>query len=291
VKCLLVAAILLADAAYCAVPDAKSLIAESIDAYEHDWRAGMCLAYTQTDTIESENGRNVEVSEIGPLAGPPYERLIRRNGQPLTAAEQRKSDEKYEDALKHRTSESPAERQARIKKYADQRAFLRDVPKAFEFSLLGEDPVNGRPAWVVALKPLFDFVPETPHGEMLKHIAGKLWIDKETVHWVKAEVYVLDPISIGWKLGRIGSGTEISLDMERVMDDVWMPKQIAIYGRASVLVAHRKDRKEQIIFAGYHSEGAQSLTAVGESIRSTESDSPPFEPAPISCKLDKSPQQ
>lgn len=242
----------------CAQPDPKALMIKSIGNYDRDWRAGMHFGYSQTDVTLSDGTKVVEGSEVVPLEGTPYERLITKNGKPLSAEDQRKEDAKYEKTLKQRQNESPAERAARIKKYEDERSFLKDLPNAYEFKLLGEDTVDGRPAWILGLTPLPDFVPTTPHGSMLKHITGKLWIDKQTTQWAKAEAHVIDTISIGWILARIGPGAEITLAMTPVTDSIWMPKQICINGSAKVLMVHNKNLNEQLTFGGYHADAAYS---------------------------------
>ena len=55
----------------------KDLVRQSIVNYEHDWQAaGMNWASTETDMKESEGRKEVDVSEVIPLAGTPYDRLI-----------------------------------------------------------------------------------------------------------------------------------------------------------------------------------------------------------------------
>ncbi|MGD1070127.1 MAG: hypothetical protein ABSB15_08300 [Bryobacteraceae bacterium] len=241
-----------------AQPDSKALLSESIHNYELDWRAGMLWGYTQTDVTRADGTDEVDVSEVVPLEGTPYERLIRKDGRPLTAEERRKEDRKFEKASRERKKESPEERAARIEKYESQRSFLKDLPSAYDVSPMGDGMVDGRPAWILGVTPRADFVPTTPHGGMLKHIEGKLWIDKQDVQWAKAEAHVIDPISIGWILARIGEGAQIKLDMARVVDGLWMPERIDIDGTARVLMVHNKVLDEHVTFSGYHPHSAAS---------------------------------
>lgn len=218
----------------------------------------MLWGYTQTEVTRADGTDEVDVSEVVPLEGTPYERLIRKDGQPLTAGERSKEDRKFEKAARERKKESPEERAARIEKYESERSFLKDLPNAYNFAPMGEEIVDGRPAWILAVTPRTDFVPTTPHGGMLKHIKGRLWIDKQDVQWAKAEAHVIDPISIGWILARIGEGAQIGLDMERVVDGLWMPKRIDIDGTARVLMVRNKVLDEHLTFSGYHPHSAAS---------------------------------
>jgi len=185
----------------------------------------------------------------------------------LTPEEKRKEDEKYDRELRKRQSESRSERTARIRKYEKERSFLADLPNAYNFRLLGDELVNGRPAWVVALTPRPGFVPTTQHGNLLRHIEGKLWIDKKDLQWAKAEADVIDTVSIGLILARIGPDAHITLSFERISDALWLPKDINIKGAARVLLVHTKDLNEHLTFADYHYRGGQSTEEVASSTR------------------------
>ena len=219
----------------------------------------MNWASTQTDITKSDGTKEVEVSEVIPLDGTPYERLIRKNGHPLTPAEQRKEDRKYERALRQREEETPAEREARIRKYDEQRAFVSDIPNAYDFRLLGEEMVDGRPSWVIGMTPRANFTPTAPHGSMLEHIEGKLWIDEEDIQWAKAEAHVIDTIGIGWILARIERGTRFTLEQTRIESGLWMPRRIAIAGAARVMIFHSKSLSEELTWSGYRRADSVSV--------------------------------
>lgn len=245
-----------------AEPDPREIVRHSIDNYLRDWRASRdAFTYTQKDITESDGKKTVEVSEIMPLNGTPYERLISKDGQALSADEQRKEDRKYERTLHQRQKETEAERQERIRKYERERDFVKDIPEAYDFKLLGEENVEGRPAWVITMKPHPGFVPTTPHGSILAHIEGKLWIDKEDCQWAKAEAHVADTISIGWIVARVQPGTNFSVEQTRVENGIWMPKKITISGAAHVLLVHTKAINEELLYSGYRKDTPASISA------------------------------
>jgi len=232
--------------------DIREIVRKSIVNYERAWKAQVNWAWTQTDTTASDDKEEVDVSEFVPLYGTPYERLIEKNGHPLTAEEQRVENHKYRKALKERERESPSERAARILKFENGRAFILEVPEAYNFELLGEETLDGRPAWVIGMKPRPGFVPTVAHAAMLEHIEGKLWIDKEDVQWAKAEAHVTETISIGWILARIGPGARFGVEQIRVANGLWMPKTLTIAGTAHVLLVHAKRLDERLAYSDYH---------------------------------------
>ena len=232
-------------------PDVNALVRQSVANFEKSRRAGLQWQYTQTDTTVAANSKTTEVSEVTPLLGTPYERLVAKNGHPLSPEERRKEEEKFQKTLQRRQNESSQERAARLRKYESDWSFLKDLPNAYTYKLVGEEAVNARPAWLVQMTPRPDFRPVTSRGAMLKHIEGRLWIDKAEVQWARADAHVIDPISIGWIIARIGAGADIHLDFERVAEGVWLPQDIDINGSARIMMVHRKDLKEHVAFSRY----------------------------------------
>jgi|SRR6185312_8905906 len=264
--CALVAMFGLLEMADGSQTDFKEIVRQSIHNYQRDWReARESLAYTQTDVTMADDTKQVEVSQIFPLCGTPYERLIQKDGHPLTPSEQRKEDRKYEHARRERETETAAEREARIRKYENERAFVNDIPEAYTFKQTGEENVDGRPAWVLTMTPRPGFTPTTSHGGMLAHIEGKLWIDKEDVQWAKAKAHVVDTIGIGWILARVEPGTRFAVEQMRVEPGLWMPRRITINGTAHVLLVHSKSLNEELAYSGYHREAGAAPVSEQES--------------------------
>jgi hypothetical protein len=237
--------------------DPNEIVRKSIENCERDWRASMSWAWTQTDVSRSDgkdDKKEVTVTEMVPLGGTPFERLIMKDGHPLTQEEQRKEDRRFERALNQRENEPAAEREARIRKYESERAFIRDIPEAYSFNLLGDENVEGRAAWLIQMTPRQGFVPTAPHGAMLEHFEGKLWIDKEDLQWIKAEAHAIDTVSIGWIVARIGPGAHFTFEQARVANGLWMPKRLTITGLVRVMMVYGKTLNEEVVYSGYHVE-------------------------------------
>jgi hypothetical protein len=232
--------------------DARAIVNTSVENCERDWRASMSWAWTQTDVSASEDKKEATVSEMVPLGGTPWERVIMKDGRPLTPDEQRRENRKFERAQKQRESESPAERQARIRKYEDERAFIREIPDAYNFTLLGEETVDGRPAWKIGIVPRPGFVAATPHASMLKHFDGTLWIDKEDLQWIRAEAEAKDTVSFGWFVARVSQGAHFTFEQTRVANGLWMPKRLTVNGLVRVMMVYGKHVDEDITYSGYH---------------------------------------
>ena len=233
----------------------EALIQQSVDNYLNDYReVAPRYTYTQRDVESHGSTTKVSVSQISIINGIPYERTISRNGEPLTEVEASKEQAK----LEKRWNESPSEREKRLKDYEAAPAFLQEVSDAFTFTMLPEQTVEGRPNYVIECRPKPTYRPRSSRAAMFSHIQAKLWIDKQNVQWTKAEAEVLDTISIGWILARVGPGATISIKQTRINDKDWLPGLIDINGDAKILLVKDRPIHEQISSYDFKPVGAVS---------------------------------
>src|SRR5207302_4439797 len=57
------------------------------------------------------------------------------------------------------------------------RKFLKEITDAFDFRLLGEESIEGRPSWIIEGTPRSGFKPTLNHADVPTKLRGKLWID------------------------------------------------------------------------------------------------------------------
>ena len=219
------------------VPDARQIVESSIAATQRHWQAR--LHYTYIQRVESRRqdlaGRvkaeDVDVSRTILVDGVPFEQLIEHNGQPPSVEEEQKQKEKL-DKLKRETPEQRAER---LRKQGEENTLLiREVPEAFDFQLVGEEAVNGRPAYAIQATPHPGYQAQGKYGKMLSKVEGKLWVDKQDLGWIKVDGQVIEPFSMGLFLVRLLQGSEIKMEQTRVDDRIWMPERIEVRAAAKI---------------------------------------------------------
>jgi hypothetical protein len=238
---------------YCAEPGARDIVTESIANYEKDWRDALNYTYLEHQVSKDTTGnvKTTEVSEITVIDGTPYSRLIARSGNPLTGEEARKEEQKYRKAVSTRDAESSEQRSKRLRKYETDRRFLHEIPAAFDMLMVGTQSIDGRPNYVIHLTPRPGYVPQLRAARIFPCIEGKLWVDQQDLRWTKAEAEVIDTISIGWVMARIGPGAHINLTQTKVEGGPWMSKEICINGAARILLVMNKDLNETMSYSGY----------------------------------------
>ena len=197
--------------------------------------------YTYTEREETKklnkkgevSSTESKTSEVLQIYGETVEKLIAKNDKPLSEKEAAKEDERIQKIIDKRKNESDSDREKRIKKEEkdreEGREFVKEVADAYNFTLLGVEPVNGRDAWVIQADRRPDYVPHKKEAKLLAKVVGKVWIDKEEDQWVRLDTRVTDTISFGLFLARLHEGTRVIVEQTRVNDEVWLPKHAAIH--------------------------------------------------------------
>ena len=244
---------LIAGCAFCADPNPRDLVSQSITNYDKDWQAALDFTYTEREVTKDSSGhpKTVELSQVNVFDGTPYSLLIAKDGHPLAGEEARNEDERYRKMLDVREKETPGQHARRIRKYEEERQFLHEIPDAFDISQLGHETIGGRPNYVIALTPKGGYVPKSRNARIFSSIGGKLWIDLQDVRWTQAEANVIETISIGWVLARIGPGAHITMKQIKVDGDHWMPKEIDVDGIARILLVKSRALNQTISFDNY----------------------------------------
>jgi hypothetical protein len=209
----------------------------SIAATQRDWKARLHYTYMERDEDRRRDlaghvkSEDVEVSKTILVNGVPFEQLVERNGRPPSAAQERKQ----KGALDKLKRETPEQRAERLRKQEEENtSIVQEVPKAFDFKVVGEEGVNGRPAYILQATPHPGYHAQGKYGNMFSKVAGKLWVDKQDLGWIKVDGQVIQPFSMGLFLVRLLRGSHITMQQTRVDDGIWMPERIEVRAAAKI---------------------------------------------------------
>jgi hypothetical protein len=218
-------------------PDVRQLVESSIAATQRHWQERLHYTYVERDQdrrLDSEGrlkSEDVDVSRTILVNGVPFEQLLERNGQPPSADEGRKLKEDLEKLKR----ETPEQRAERIRQQAEENTLLvREVPKAFDFQLVGEEAINGRPAYILQATPHLGYHAQGKYGKMFSKLEGKLWVDKQDLGWIKVDGQVIQPFSLGLFLARVLRGSHITMEQTRLDNGIWMPERVEVRAAAKI---------------------------------------------------------
>ncbi len=218
------------------VLDAQQIMSQSVAATQRSWDARDQYTYTELDedrrldSTGNVKSTNVDFTKMILVNGARFDQLVQHNGQAPSASDQRRIDQNIE-RLKH---ETPAEQAARLAKDQDNRAFLRDTLAGFDFQILGEEVVEGRPAYVIQVSPHPGFHASGKYAKVFDKVEGKIWVDKQDYNWIKLEGEITEPFSMGLFIARVQSGSRVDLEQTCVGNGVWVPKRLEVRGSATI---------------------------------------------------------
>jgi len=218
--------------------DPLEIVRKSVNRDQSNWQRAKDYTYIVRSTVSEKDSAGKikkveqETTEVTILYGEPYRRLVEKDGKPLSPDDQKKEQRKLDKLSARRASETPAERLKRVQSFErdrqKERDFARELPEAFNFTLVGEELVNGRKAWVLDATPRPGYQPQNPRASMLKKFKGRMWIDQQEYQWVRLDGEAIDTVSWGLFLARLAKGSRIRFEQVRVNDEVWMPKMVQV---------------------------------------------------------------
>lgn len=230
------------------IPDVRQLLREVTEHQKQLEKVRETYTYSSERTIQEIDARGqvrrteTELREAFFVNGHAIERLVKKNGQPLSPREQQKETEriaKLVEKAQKTPSDQPLEEQgltvARLLQIMDVRNPRREM-------------YQGRPALV------FDFVGRKDvktHGlaeDMSKKLEGTVWIDEADRQVTHLEVSFKDNFRIaGGLLASIQKGSSFHFDQARVNGEIWLPTggEGAVQARVLLLKNYREHFTER----------------------------------------------
>ncbi|MCU1257972.1 MAG: hypothetical protein JWO80_857 [Bryobacterales bacterium] len=241
--------------------DAREIVRQSVERDQANWLRMRDYTWTAQHAERQLNGdgriksEQTEQWETVVLDGEPHRRILEKNGKPLSTAEARKQQEKLDAALAKLKSETAEQRRRRLaegeKQRRKEREFLREIPELYEFQMLGEEVVDGRPVWIIGAKPRAGYRPKHGDAKALMKIEGKLWIDKTEYQWVRLEAETTDTLSFALFLARLAPGAKLVFEQTRINNELWLPKHSLVSGTARLGLVKKISMQEEIFWSNY----------------------------------------
>ena len=239
--------------------DARAIVEKSLAAEDRSDKVAIDYTYKARDVTKELDGRgNVKtsrttVSEVVYLGGKLVRHVIEKDGKPLAGDELKKEQAKFDRAVDEASKLTDADKQRRRREELDKRRKnfeqRKVVPQAFDLSLLREDKVAGRPAWVIHATPRQDF--HGKYANIMRNMEGDIWIDKADYRWAKITAHALDSFSLGLVLARIGKDTEINFELALINGEVWLPKHVSVHADARIAIFKKVNVEQEIFFSDY----------------------------------------
>ena len=245
--------------------DVQEIVRRSVAATQADWKAAPAYNFEERDLDQKLNSGGAvksstsETFQVLMIDGSDYHKMLARDGEPLSAEERRAEDQKLGEERYRRLHESPDERAKRIQSYQKGREqdhlMMKEMIKAFEFRLLGEQRVDGHNCWELGATPKPGYVPPNRDTKVLTGMRGTLWIDHSTYQWVKVQAEVFRSVSFAFGLASVTPGTRFQLEQQPEIGSLWLPVHFRVTVNASVLWFHRRTVHDEV-YSHYQKQSA-----------------------------------
>jgi hypothetical protein len=178
----------------------------------------------QQDADESGKVKKTTVTEYEVFFVGPWqiERLLAKNGKPLTESEKKKEDDnvaKQEKKARERIQREESGEEPEKDTFTPAKFLAAD-----RFFNLRRDTLNGHEVYAFDFEPRADFKPHNLTEKVLQSLGGTLWIDEQAKQPVRLEAHLLDGMKLmGGVVGSVKKGATIVFEEQKVNDEVWMP--------------------------------------------------------------------
>ena len=210
--------------------------------------------YVERQQMRRVNGKGevksteTETYDVMEIYGEPVQKLIAKNGKPLSAKDAQKEDEKIQKLIDKRKHESDSDRKKRLEKAEKDRdeelQFVHEVADAYNFKFMGIEKLDGRDNYVIDADPKPGYQPAHKEAKFLPKTRFRVWIDKDDSQVKKLDAEFIDTVSFGLFLARVHKGSRVIVENTRVNNEVWLQQHVAV--TADVRIALVKDFDVQV---------------------------------------------
>jgi len=245
--------------------DVQDIVDRASRTMQADWSAAPGFAFMQRDLTTSKGITTRKTHQVFMISGSDYYMPAAIDDQPLPADREKLELEALRNEVERRSRETAKQTQQRSEQYRKMReqngVLLTEFTQAFDFTFAGEETINGHASYVLDAKPKAGYRPPNRTAKILTGMQGRLWIDKEAFHWVKAEATVLKSVSVFGLFARVSPGTKMELEMTPVTDSVWLISWFAVDLKVSILWWSSTKATEST-FSGYRPASAALAEAL-----------------------------
>jgi hypothetical protein len=215
----LVAGALLAATAL-SLPDGNALVRELAQKQRH-WEEILNSYTYDVDVVREEldkDGRATKREsrrfEVFYVKGRPLRRLVAEDGRPLGADRQAKVDQDVKEKVAAINQERVALETPAVR--------LSQILERYDFRAVGRETIDGRPAIVLEFTALPGSRP-LPRDDVLRNLAGRVWMDEAEREVVRAEVRNTAGMKVLLGLGASVSLVSGTFEFRKVGDSLWLP--------------------------------------------------------------------
>ncbi len=256
------------------LPDARALLLEverndkRLEALRKDYTYHVRLEQQQLNKDGSVKKGELTDSESLTIQGVRINRVVARNGVPLTPDQQAKESDRVDKEVA-KARERQAKATSKGEETDDRGDTVLTVSRILELGKFSNErrvDLNGRPT--IELDYAGDSNAKTHSSveNVMRDLVGTVWIDETDRVLVRGEGHFLNDFKIGGGLvADVRKGSHFQFEARRLGDEVWLPAQFNGQGSIRLLLFAGFDGRVKLVTSDYKRFRTSAIILPGQS--------------------------
>jgi len=274
------------------LPDLKALFKEiddnqkAIDKIKENYTGTRAEEETEFESNGKVKKREVTEYTFFYLNGEEVSTVVKKDGKPLSDAEQKKENEKtqkrIEELQKRKTKKEAKEEKAKDEGKSEEKdepgieIFLR----ACQFVNPRRERFRGQDVLVFDFEPNPEFKAHKLVEKVVQKLAGVVWIDEKAHDVARLEAYFVGDMRFaGGLLANLEKGTSFVMEQAYVNNEVWLPTYQEAHVGVRVLLLKGIKVNAVTRYSDYKKFNVETLSTIAKPKRAAEAPAdPPAKP-------------
>jgi hypothetical protein len=259
------------------LPDLKALFKEiddnqkAIDKIKENYAGSQSEQQTEFEGDGRVKKRELSEYTFFYLNGEEITTLVKKDGKPLSAEEQKKENEKTQKRIEE-LQKRQAKKEAKEEKAKEEgKSEDSDEPgievflRACQFVNPRRERFRGQDVLVFDFEPNPEFKPHKMEEKVVQKLAGVVWIDEKAHDVARLEAYFTGDMKFaGGLLANLQKGTSFVFEQEYVNDEVWLPTYMEAHVGVRLLLV--KGFKVSVVtrYSDYKKFNVETLSTISK---------------------------
>ena len=276
------------------LPDLKKLFDQldanqkQIDKIKENYAGTRVEEETEYDKTGKATKNEVNEYTFFYLNGDEVSTLVKKDGKPLSDAEQKKEDERtrkqiadiQRDQKKREEKDAKAKEGGKPDKDSDEpgiELFLRTS----QFVNPRRERFRGEDVLVFDFEPNPEYKPKSMVEKLVKDLAGVIWVDEKASDVARLEAYFVGDFHLaGGLLANVQSGTSFVFEQAYLNNEVWLPTYEEAHIGVRVLMVKGFKMNATTRYSDYKRFNVETLNTIDKPKEAQPADTKPAAPNP-----------
>ena len=260
------------------LPDLKALFKEidenqkAIDKLKENYAGTRSEEETEYDKTGKISKRELHEYTFFYLSGQEVSTLVKKDGKPLSAEEQKKENEKVQKEIqdiekrdaKKEAKEERAKDQGKEKK-EDDNVGIETFLRACQFVNPRRERFRGQDVLVFDFEPTPEFKPHKLVEKVVHELAGVVWIDEKAHDVARLEAYFVGDFRfVGGLIANLQKGTSFVFEQAYINNEVWLPTYEEAHLGVRVLLVKAFKVNEVTRYSDYKKFNVESIASIAK---------------------------